>query len=89
MNWDQIEGNWMQLKGRVKQQWGELTDDDLDVIDGSRDVLCGMIQEAYGISRDEAELQLDDWQDMQDEEPLNKSFSYDSQLDVIRNRLDS
>ena len=62
MNRDQIEGNWKQFKGDVKQQWGKLTDDQLDVIAGKRDNLAGKIQETYGISKDEAEKQLTEWQ---------------------------
>lgn len=58
MNWDQIEGNWKQAKGKIKEQWGKLTDDQLDVIAGKRDQLCGELQEAYGIGRDEAEKQI-------------------------------
>ena len=63
MNWDRIEGNWKQLKGNVKQQWGKLTDDQLDVIAGKRAPLAGKIQEAYGVSKDEAEKQLADFQE--------------------------
>jgi uncharacterized protein YjbJ (UPF0337 family) len=59
MNWDRIEGNWMKLKGRVKEQWGKLTDDDIDVIAGKRDQLVGKIQESYGITKDEAEKQVE------------------------------
>ena len=55
MNWDRIEGNWKQFKGKIHQQWGKLTDDDLDMIDGRREELAGKIQEAYGVSKDEAE----------------------------------
>jgi uncharacterized protein YjbJ (UPF0337 family) len=61
MNWDQVEGKWMQLKGQAKQKWGELTDDDLDVAAGKRDQLAGKIQEKYGVAKEEAEKQLDDW----------------------------
>jgi uncharacterized protein YjbJ (UPF0337 family) len=61
MNWDQIEGKWKQAKGSVKQKWGKLTDDDLDVINGKQDVLVGKIQERYGISKEEAQKQLDSW----------------------------
>ncbi|HEX9586098.1 MAG TPA: CsbD family protein [Gammaproteobacteria bacterium] len=63
MNWNQIEGNWKQFKGNVKVRWGKLTDDQIDVIAGKRDNLVGKIQEAYGISRDETQKQLSDWQD--------------------------
>ena len=62
MNSDIFEGNWKQFKGTAKQQWGKITDDQLDVIAGKRDQLAGKIQETYGISKDEAEKQVDDWQ---------------------------
>jgi uncharacterized protein YjbJ (UPF0337 family) len=63
MNWDIIQGNWKQVKGKFKEQWGELTDDDLDAISGRRDQLTGKIQERYGLSRDEAERQVEEWQE--------------------------
>ena len=59
--WDKIAGNWNQFKGHVKQHWGDLTDDQLDVIEGQRDVLVGKVQESYGISKEEAEQQVDNW----------------------------
>jgi uncharacterized protein YjbJ (UPF0337 family) len=61
MNKDTIEGNWKQLKGNVKARWGKLTDNDLDVANGSADILSGKIQERYGIAREEAEKQLDEF----------------------------
>jgi uncharacterized protein YjbJ (UPF0337 family) len=59
MNWDRIEGNWKQMTGKLRQQWGKLTDDDFDKIDGRREELSGRIQEVYGISKDEAEKQIE------------------------------
>jgi uncharacterized protein YjbJ (UPF0337 family) len=67
MNWDQIEGKWKQMKGSVKQKWGKLTDDDLDYIAGSRDKFVGRIQERYGIAKDEAQKQADEWMKMHPE----------------------
>jgi uncharacterized protein YjbJ (UPF0337 family) len=61
MNWDQIQGNWKQIKGKVKAKWGRLTDDELDVIAGARDQLVGKIQERYGIAREEAEKQVEEF----------------------------
>jgi uncharacterized protein YjbJ (UPF0337 family) len=61
MNWDRIKGNWKQFKGEARKQWGKLTDDELDQIGGERDKLVGRIQERYGIARDEASRQVDDW----------------------------
>ena len=59
MNWDQVEGNWKQLRGQVKQQWAKLTDDDLQLINGKRIELLGKIQERHGITKEQAEKQLD------------------------------
>jgi len=61
MNTDQVEGKWKQLKGTVKEKWGKLTDDDLTVIGGKKDILVGKIQERYGISKEEAEKQADEF----------------------------
>ena len=62
MNWDRIEGNWKQFKGNAVQQWGKLTGDQVDVIAGKRDLLLGRIQELYGISREEGEKQVGEWE---------------------------
>ncbi|WP_333829292.1 CsbD family protein [Pararhodobacter sp.] len=61
MNWDQVQGKWKQAKGSAKQQWGKLTDDELTQIEGSRDKLVGKVQEKYGIAKEEAEKQVDEW----------------------------
>jgi uncharacterized protein YjbJ (UPF0337 family) len=61
MNWEQIEGQWKQLKGHAKSKWGKLTDDDLKNLVGKKDVLVGKIQQRYGIAKDEAEKQVDEW----------------------------
>jgi uncharacterized protein YjbJ (UPF0337 family) len=61
INWDEIEGEWKQIKGKVKQKWAELTDDEVDEIGGKKDVLVGKVQKRYGIARDEAEKQVNDF----------------------------
>lgn len=61
MNKDIFEGNWKQFKGKAKKQWGKLTDDDLDVVEGNADILAGKIQEKYGITKDEAKKQIDEY----------------------------
>ena len=69
MNWDTVAGNWKQYQGKVKTQWGKLTDDQLDVIAGKRVELSGKIQEAYGITQDQAEQQIKNF------EEANKDYS--------------
>lgn len=61
MNWDQIQGQWKQFTGNVQTQWGKLTDDDMDVIEGDRERLAGRIQERYGVEKEEAEREIDEW----------------------------
>jgi len=61
MNSDQLAGKWKQLKGAAKQKWGKLTDDDLDIIDGQQETLIGILQERYGIARQEAQKQAEEW----------------------------
>lgn len=61
MNKDIFEGNWKQFKGKAKKNWGKLTDDDLDVVEGNADILAGKIQERYGLTKDEAKKQVDEY----------------------------
>lgn len=61
MNWDQIQGNWKQVTGKVKEKWGKLTDDDLTTVAGKRDQLAGVLQSRYGLAKEQAEKELDDF----------------------------
>jgi uncharacterized protein YjbJ (UPF0337 family) len=61
MDWNRIEGNWKQAKGTVKEKWGQLTDDDLTQINGRREQLEGKIQQRYGLAKDMARKDVDDW----------------------------
>jgi len=72
MNSDQLKGKWKQLKGSVKERWGKLTDDDLEVIDGKHDQLIGKVQEKYGIAREAAQKQVEEW---------NATLAHDSEMD--------
>ena len=62
MNWDIAKGQWKQMTGSVKQQWGKLTDDDMTRIEGDRDRLVGIVQERYGVAKDDADRQVRDWE---------------------------
>lgn len=60
--WDRIAGNWKQFWGDAKAKWGDITDDEWLEINGNREKLEGKIQERYGIAKDEARRQIDEWE---------------------------
>lgn len=62
MNEDQIKGKWKQLTGKIKARWGGLTDDDLQSAEGDREYLAGKVQERYGVAREEAKKQVEEFE---------------------------
>jgi uncharacterized protein YjbJ (UPF0337 family) len=61
MNWERVEGNWNEFQGKMLQQWSKLTSDDLNQVKGRRDALLGKLQERYGLGREAAERQIEEW----------------------------
>ena len=61
MNWEQVQGQWKQYSGKALEKWGKLTDRDLDVIAGQREQLVGKIEERYGVVKEEAERQVNEF----------------------------
>lgn len=58
MNKDIQKGKWKQFLGDVKIRWGRLTNNDLKRIEGSTEKLSGLLQERYGITKQEAHMQI-------------------------------
>ena len=56
-----LKGTWQQLKGEAMVRWGKLTDDDWMAIDGRREKLVGRLQERYGMARQTAEHDVDEF----------------------------
>ncbi len=63
MQTDKLGAGWSQLKGKIREFWGELTGDEVDWIAGRREQLIGKLEEKYGMSREEAERQVDEFID--------------------------
>lgn len=61
MNKDIFKGKWEQTKGNVQKKWGKLTNDDLDVIKGDAKLLVGKLQEKYGMTKEEAEKEVENY----------------------------
>jgi uncharacterized protein YjbJ (UPF0337 family) len=75
MNRDMIEGNWKQLKGKFQEEWGRLTEDNLDMVAGRRDQVIGKIQEIYGMTKDQAEKQIQDYEGRNSERRRRRAAS--------------
>jgi uncharacterized protein YjbJ (UPF0337 family) len=61
MNWDKLEGQWKSVSATLKSKWAKLTDDDVKNLGAKKDALVAKLQERYGILKDEAEREVDEW----------------------------
>jgi len=61
MNADVLKGRWNQVKGDIRSKWGKLTDDDVTQIQGDTEKMIGKLQERYGLKREQAERDLNDF----------------------------
>ena len=75
MNWNNIETGWNDYKANAKQQWNKLTDEQVDGTMGKREQLSTQVQQAYSVSKEEADRQVSDWQSKQvDKQPAAKKI---------------
>jgi uncharacterized protein YjbJ (UPF0337 family) len=67
MNWDRLEGEWKQRRGKAVHHWGRMMNDELAAIAGKYEELVGRLQSRYGIAREEAQRQIDEYKRMVDQ----------------------
>lgn len=60
-NSDKLQGQWKQIKGDLRERWGKLTNDEVEQIDGQEQNLVGKLQEKYGIAKEEAQSQVNNF----------------------------
>jgi len=72
MNKDIFKGRFQQLVGGLKQKWANLTEDDWTHISGDKDKLVGKIQERYGLAKDQAARQVNEYFDNLEKENQRK-----------------
>jgi uncharacterized protein YjbJ (UPF0337 family) len=58
MDWNHVEASWQTFRGEVQANWWRLTSDHLDAIAGRRVCLAKKLEEAYGVTGDDAERQI-------------------------------
>ena len=65
MDWSIIEARWHEYRAAAKRQWDKLSEQQLRGTAGNRLYLVRRVQEAYGLSAEEAEDQVAEWQAQQ------------------------
>jgi uncharacterized protein YjbJ (UPF0337 family) len=58
MNWDRVEGQWKQRRGKAVHHWGKVMNDELAAIAGKHEQLVGILQEKYGVAKEDARRQV-------------------------------
>jgi uncharacterized protein YjbJ (UPF0337 family) len=61
MNLHCLESALKSFKGQAKQHWGQLPQDGFHEMERRRDRLASLVQERYGVERDEADRQINQW----------------------------
>ena len=61
MSYKYYEGNWGEMRARGKLQWDKISYDELEQTRGNFDDLADIIQERYGLDRDDAMQQVEDF----------------------------
>lgn len=61
MDWSTVESRWSEYQNHVKLRWSRIPDHRITESQGSRESLSRAVQEAYAVSRDEAERQIGAW----------------------------
>jgi uncharacterized protein YjbJ (UPF0337 family) len=61
MNQDRCVGIIRQFVGRLKERWGKLTDNPVVEFEGARDQRAGKMQESYGLSKEMAAQEINEF----------------------------
>jgi len=62
LDWGAIQADWDQFKAQAKRRWDRIGEQQLHAIGGRRVLLAARVKEAYGLSNEDTERQLTDWQ---------------------------
>jgi uncharacterized protein YjbJ (UPF0337 family) len=73
VDWNLMDARWQRFRDEVRANWGRLTSAHLDLIAGSRARLASKIEEAYGVTSNEAERQIKSFE-ARNQHPRTVSF---------------
>jgi hypothetical protein len=63
MNWQTIKEDWSRLMESASKRWPRLDASDLRQVAGNRTTLMEALQDEYGMSLEEAGVEVDRWAD--------------------------
>lgn len=58
MNAEIFQGKLKEISGELRKKWGELTDDEIERTKGNSQALAGLVQQKYGMKKEEAEREV-------------------------------
>ncbi len=61
MNLHHLESALQPFRKQAKQEWGQLPVGGFHQLESRRDSLACLLQERYGVARDEADRQINQW----------------------------
>jgi hypothetical protein len=62
LDWGAIQADWDRFKAQAKRRWDRIGEQQLHALGGRRALLAARIKEAYGLSNEDTEKKLTDWQ---------------------------
>ncbi|WP_413560700.1 CsbD family protein [Bdellovibrio sp. HCB209] len=60
INKDIIQGKWTEIKGELRKTWGNITDDEFEKTKGDAQAIAGIVQQRYGIAKEDASKKVGD-----------------------------
>lgn len=60
MNETFAKGKWTELKGELLKTWGKITGDELESNKGDMTAIAGLVQQRYGIAKEDASSKVGD-----------------------------
>jgi len=59
--WTDMQENWRDSIGNIKDRWADLTEEELLIVNGDREQLVSLVQSKYGLDRETAQFQVNEW----------------------------
>lgn len=84
MNKDIIEGKFKEFKGELRKKWGQLTDDEVQKTKGNAEALSGLVQQKFGLTKEEATEQVGEFMSSFEKKYSSK---LNEKIDTLKNKI--